>query len=276
MSHSASSRSSSSRAIILLVLFAVLLGLAGREWALGASRNADRTGSAAQSSSESGTAIRDYLLAHPEVVIEAIQRWQKDQQESLQSDMERRILRVWPQIADDGFSPVAGPADAPVTIVEYYDYRCPYCRRAHHDTQVLLEHYGKKIRYVFKQFPVLDRPGEPPYSRIAARAAVAAYRQGRFFELHDALMTAPRGLDEGRILAMAGKLGLDVERLKRDMHDPAIEEGIQRTLNRAASLGISGTPTYLINARPFEGAVGLDALEAAIDDALKRPEEEKH
>lgn len=266
------SYSSSSRAIMLLVLFAALLGFAGREWALGASRYADRTGSTAHSSSESGAAIRDYLLTHPEVVIEAIQRWQKDQQESLQSDMERRILRVWPQIADDDFSPVAGPANAPVTIVEYYDYRCPYCRRAHHDTQVLLEHYGKKIRYVFKQFPVLDRPGEPSYSRIAARAAVAAYRQGRFFELHNALMTAPRGLGEERILAMAGKLGLDVERLKRDMHDPAIEEGIQRTLNRAASLGISGTPTYLVNARPFEGAVGLDALEAAIDDALQRPE----
>ncbi len=263
-------RSSSLHAILLFILFAALFGFLGREWAMRARQSGERPGTPTGAGSRDGAGIRGYLLSHPGVVIEAIQRWQKTQQESLRSNVEQRIARVWPQIADDGFSPVAGPADAPVTIVEYYDYRCPYCRRAHRDTKVILERYGSRIRYVFKQFPVLDRPGDPPYSRIAARAAIAADRQGRFLDLHDALMNAPRGLDEDRIMAIAGKLGLDVERMRRDMHDPAVEEGIQRTLKRATSLGISGTPTYLINARLFEGADNLDALEAAIEDALKR------
>ncbi len=264
--------SASSRAILLLVLFVALFGLAGREWATRAREGgkAADTVTAADPVDRPGAGIRDYLLANPEVVIEAIQRWQKNQQASLRSDMEQRIARVWPQIADDGFSPVVGAADAPVTIVEYYDYRCPYCRRAHRDSMTLIEQYGSRIRYVFKLFPVLDRPGDPPYSRIAARAAAAADRQGRFLDLHEALMTGPRGLDEDGILKIAGRLGLDVARLRRDMRDPAIEQGIERTLERAAALGISGTPTYIVEGRLLEGAVGLDALEAAVEEALKR------
>ncbi len=223
---------------------------------------------------EEGSAIRAYLLAHPEVVLEAIERWQAAQQKAVQESQARRIGAVWPELADDGFSPVIGPQDAPVTVIEYYDYRCPYCRRAHRDTKRLLKEFAGRIRYVFKQFPVIDRPGEPAISAFASKGAVAAYRQGCFPAYHDALMEARGGLSRDRILKLAQKAGCDIGRLQRDMADPAIANYLEQTIAHAHTIGIAGTPTYVINRRLLEGAVGWKQLKEAVDDSLKQAEAE--
>ena len=217
---------------------------------------------------EKGDEIRSYLLAHPDVVLEAIERWQRSQMADVEREQSRRIGAAWRELAHDGVSPVIGPEDAPVTVIEFYDYRCPYCRRAHADTARLLKEFEGRIRYVFKQFPVLDRPGDPPVSATAARAAVAAFRQGCFPAYHDAVMTASGGLSEERILRLAQEAGCDLDRLKRDMGDPAIEEYIQRTLATAHALGVAGTPTYVVNRRLLEGAGGYARLKNAVKEAL--------
>ena len=222
--------------------------------------------------SEEGSAIRAYLLAHPEVILEAIERWQAAQQKAVQESQARRIGAVWPELADDGFSPVIGPENAPVTVIEYYDYRCPYCRRAHRDTKRLLKAFEGRIRYVFKQFPVIDRPGEPAISAFASKGAVAAYRQGCFPAYHDALMEATGGLSRDRILKLAQEAGCNIARLKRDMADPAIADYLQQTIAHAHAIGIAGTPTYVINRRLLEGAVGWERLKQAVEDSLKEAE----
>ncbi len=221
---------------------------------------------------EGGSAIRAYLLAHPEVILEAIERWQAAQQKTVQESQARRIGAVWPELANDGFSPVIGPANAAVTVIEYYDYRCPYCRRAHRDGKRLLKEFKGRIRYVFKQFPVIDRPGEPAISAFAARGAVAAYRQGCFPAYHDALMEAAGGLSRDRILKLAQEAGCDLARLKRDMADPAIADYLQQTIAHAHTIGIAGTPTYVVNRRLLEGAVGWEQLKKAVEDSFREAE----
>ncbi len=252
------------RAVVILTAF---LGLVA---ALGLKLPQQTAASSPDSSTgDDGSAIRRYLLAHPEVILEAIERWQAAQQKAVQENQARRIGAVWPELANDGFSPVIGPADAPVTVIEYYDYRCPYCRRAHRDSKRLIQEFKGRIRYVFKQFPVIDRPGEPAISAFASKGAVAAYRQGCFPAYHDALMEASGGLSKERILKLAEKAGCDIARLKRDMADPAIANYLEQTIAHAHTIGIAGTPTYVINRRLLEGAVGWKQLKAAVEESLK-------
>ncbi len=258
------------RLLAAVVVLATLLGLLAT---LGLALP-QRTGAGAPDGGgrEGGSAIRTYLLAHPEVILEAIERWQAAQQKAVQESQARRIGAVWPELVDDGFSPVIGPQDAPVTVVEYYDYRCPYCRRAHRDGKRLLKEFAGRIRYIFKQFPVIDRPGEPAISAFASKGAVAAHRQGCFPAYHDALMEARGGLSRERILKLAEKAGCDIARLERDIADPAIADYLRQTIAHAHAIGIAGTPTYVINRRLLEGAVGWEQLRKAVADSLKQVE----
>lgn len=252
------------RAVVILTAFLGLVAALGLKLP-----QQTAAGSPDSSTGDDGSAIRRYLLAHPEVILEAIERWQAAQQKAVQENQARRIGAVWPELANDGFSPVIGPADAPVTVIEYYDYRCPYCRRAHRDSKRLIQEFKGRIRYVFKQFPVIDRPGEPAISAFASKGAVAAYRQGCFPAYHDALMEASGGLSKERILKLAEKAGCDIARLKRDMADPAIANYLEQTIAHAHTIGIAGTPTYVINRRLLEGAVGWKQLKAAVEESLK-------
>ncbi len=251
-------------AIVILAMLLGLLAVLGIELPQQASADAPDSGGSADES-----AIRAYLLAHPGVIIEAIERWQTAQQKAVQENQARRISAVWPELVNDGFSPVIGPENAPVTVIEYYDYRCPYCRRAHRDSKRLLKEFAGRIRYVFKQFPVIDRPGEPAISAFASKGAVAAYRQGCFPAYHDALMEARGGLSRERILKLAETAGCDIARLKRDMADRAIADYLQQTIAHAHAIGIAGTPTYVIDRRLLEGAVGWKQLKKAVEESLK-------
>lgn len=214
--------------------------------------------------------IRAYLLENPEVIAEAIDVLRNRASRTEETQMEQAAQRRWADISNDSHSPVIGPEDAPVTVVEFYDYQCGFCRRNYPHVVKLLEEHGDSIRYVFKQFPVLDAPGEQGPSHLSARAAVVAAKAGdaQFRTFHDALMTRSGGLDAGKIFALAEDSGLDVDSLKREMYAPSIERYIAETLMLARSVGVSGTPTYFINGRVVAGARGYDALADAVEAAL--------
>ena len=171
---------------------------------------------------------------------------------------------VWldPPVGDQDHA--LGPATAPVTLVKYGDYECPYCGRMHPVVRELRERLGDRLRFVFRHFP-LD--SVHPHARRAAEAAEAAAAQGRFWEMHDLLYENRENLDDESLGRYADELGLDVARFEDDLsqrrHAPRVREdrfGGERS-------GVEGTPTFFVNGMRYEGSLELQALLAAVEDA---------
>ena len=144
--------------------------------------------------------------------------------------------------------PVSGDAEGDITVVEFFDYQCGYCKLALKTMEDLLE-TDANVRVVWKEFPILG-----PVSRVAAQAAMAADRQGLYLPFHLALMREAE-LTEEKIFELAGKTGLDVERLQRDMGHPEMGNYLDETRAPAQELGIGGTPAFVVGGRLVPGAV---------------------
>ena len=165
-------------------------------------------------------------------------------------------------------SPVAGSADALVTLVEFSDYQCPFCTRAHGTVQQLQKDYGSKLRVVMKQNPLSFHPRARP----AALAALAAGNQGKYWQYHDELFANQKALDDADLEKYAKEVGLDVARWKRDLADPKLAEVINRDQALAQKLGASGTPAFFINGRFLSGAQPIDNFKAIINEELAKAE----
>ena len=165
-------------------------------------------------------------------------------------------------------SPVRGPSDALVTVVEFSDYQCPYCRQAHNTVTQVEKKYAGKIRLVMKQYPL-------PFhaqARPAALAAIAAGMQGRYWEMHDRLFGNAQ-LDPETLEKHAREIGLDVQRWKRDQNDPKVEAIIQRDMGLATNVNVNGTPAFFVNGRRLPGgAAPLEAFSSLIDEELAKAE----
>ena len=168
------------------------------------------------------------------------------------------------ELLNDPASPVGGNPDGDVTLVEFFDYQCPYCKTIFPSIQALLAE-DRNLRYVFKEFPILGRA-----SVFAARAALAARRQGKYLEFHTAVMSARGKLTETRVMRLAEKVGLDVDRLRRDMADGTVDAMIRRNLDLADGLGIFSTPVFIVGDTQIPGAVEIDTLKVLIARARKR------
>jgi len=210
---------------------------------------------------EFGQRVRKYLLANPEVIVETMQtlearRLQADETEA-QSALSARVDEIF----SDPDSPVGGNTDGDVTMVEFFDYNCPYCRQM---TPIMAEAEASDpgLRIVYKEFPILG-----PGSIFAAKAALAAERQGRYVEFHKALMNADGRVDQALTLSIAEKAGLDIERLKQDMQDPAIQAEIDGNLELAQALRINGTPGFVIGDEILRGATDLSTMTGLIEAA---------
>lgn len=165
-------------------------------------------------------------------------------------------------------SPARGPADALVTLVEFSDYQCPYCRTAHATVTQVEKKYAGKVRVVMKQYPLPFHP----QARPGAQAAIAAGMQGRYWEMHDRLFGSTQ-LDPETLERYAKEIGLDVERWKRDQQDPRVAATIQRDMDLAGNVNVSGTPAFFVNGRRLPGgAAPLDAFTGLIDEELTRAE----
>jgi protein-disulfide isomerase len=142
----------------------------------------------------------------------------------------------------------AGNPDGDVTVVEFFDYNCGYCKRALPELVKLIEG-DDKVRVVFKELPIFGEESE-----WAAKAALAAGKQGKYFEMHQKLYAAPGKADKDKALRVAAEIGLDVPQLEKDMEDPAVIQALDETKEIAAKLGVQGTPLYLIGDRMIPGA----------------------
>jgi len=211
-----------------------------------------------------GKSIREYLLANPEVLVEAMQELEHKQDSQRDTQAQKAIQENQRELLRDPDSPIAGNPDGDVTIVEFNDYQCPYCKRAHMAVRSTLASDGK-VKLVLKDLPIL---GEP--SRIAALAALAARAQGKHLALHDALMEYGGKIDRDKIMEIAGSTGLDLDRLKKDMDDPRLKQIIERNLALASALGVRGTPAFVVGNQFVPGAVDADALKQLIAEARKR------
>jgi protein-disulfide isomerase len=211
-----------------------------------------------------GKSIREYLIANPEVLVEAMQELERKQDSQRDSAAQKAISENQTQLLRDPDSPVAGNPDGDVTIVEFSDYQCPYCKRAHGAVKSVVAADGK-VKIVYKDLPIL---GEA--SRIAALAALASRAQGKHLAFHDALMEYSGKIDRDKIMEIAAQVGLDVTKLQKDMEDPKLKEIIERNMALASALGVRGTPAFVVGHQFVPGAVDADALKQLIADARKR------
>ncbi|WP_164012022.1 DsbA family protein [Pyxidicoccus trucidator] len=162
----------------------------------------------------------------------------------------------------------AGTEDALVTVVEFSDYECPFCSRAHGTVKQLQQKYGKKLRVVMKHHPLPNHPRARP----AALAALAAGEQGKFWEMHDVLFSNARAMQDADLERYARELGLDVERWKKDLADPRLAERIRKDEALASQVGATGTPAFFVNGRFISGAQPLEVFTTVVDEELGKAE----
>ena len=201
--------------------------------------------------------VREYLLREPEVIYDALEELQRRQTEAAAARQRAAIAANEGKLLDDPTSPVGGNPNGDVTLVEFFDYRCAYCRRVVSSMRALLDE-DRGLRVVFKELPVLG-----PDSVRAAQAALASRKQARYVPFHFALMTA-EDLSLAGIRAAARAVGLDPDRLEADMAAPEVIAAIEANYALANELGIEGTPAFVIGDHLIPGAVDKVRLEQLI------------
>src|SRR5271169_6419027 len=207
--------------------------------------------------------IHDYLMQNPDVLIEALRA--AEDKASRDADVKAALVLKdrRREVFDDPATPVGGNPEGDVTIVEFFDYRCPYCKQVQPSLQALLDE-DHKLRFIYKEMPVLGAP-----SVTAAHAALAARFQGKYEHFHAAMMATKGQITDEVIYQVAGSIGLDVDRLKRDMAAPEIEQALKANLALASALEIRGTPGFIIGEHVVLGAIDLEALKNLVADARK-------
>ena len=205
--------------------------------------------------------VRDYLLEHPEVLVQSLTAYQDNQRVAQEQRRQQAVIDSRAALTEDPDTPVIGNPAGDVAIVEFFDYRCQYCRRVVTSVRKLIEE-DDKIRLVMKEFPILG-----PQSIQAARAALASVGQGKYEEFHFALMTEPGDMSDPHIRRIARSVGLDVERLQKDMQSPDIDDMIRRNHELARALDISGTPAFVIGDALVPGAIDLPTLKRLVAQA---------
>lgn len=218
------------------------------------------------SKSEIETLVKDYLLENPEIIRDAIIKLQEKEAMQDQELQRESIASAKDALENDPRDASIGPDDAKVTIVEFFDYNCGYCKRATPWIEEAAKKYGDDVRIVFKELPILD--DRTKTSRIAARAALAADKQGKYQEMHFALMNQKR-LSGDIVRKTAEDIGLDMKRYDADLADPTIDQHINDTLQLANRLpALTGTPFFIVGDEYVSGA-DTDRLERLVDAALK-------
>jgi len=208
-----------------------------------------------------GKIVREYLLEHPEVLIEALEAYEQ-RQTLAENDRRLKIIEAHSaSLYEDSNSFAAGPPDADVTIVEFFDYHCGFCKKSLSVITQALQS-DKNIRVVFKEYPILSED-----SVTASRAAVASIRQGKYFEFHNAMMSQRGRLNEQKVLEIARDVGIDDKRLKHDMYQPDVSEVIRANYQLAEALGVRGTPAWLIGKEFVPGAVSAERFAEYIAQA---------
>lgn len=213
--------------------------------------------------------VREYILKNPEIIVEAIRSFQRKREVESQQQAQVNLSALRNELERDPSTPFGGNPDGDVTIVEFFDYQCPYCKSVYPHVTKLVKSDGK-IRYVYIEFPILG-----PASESASRAALAVWKQAptRYQQFHAALMQKKGPLSEPLVISIAQTMKLDIDRLKSDMAAAQTTDKLRRNRELAISLNIRGTPGFVIGGEVARGALGPDNLKKLVAAARnKRPE----
>lgn len=205
--------------------------------------------------------IESYLISNPQVIERALQALEAKRKADEERAAKMALNTYREELFEDASVPVGGNASGDVTIVEFFDYRCGVCKRVHPIVTELMK-TDPNIRLVYKEWPILG-----PDSVFAARAALAARAQDKYLVFHEALMTYRGQLDQNRILRIAVDVGLDAERLQRDMGAPEIAKIISRNYALAEALRINGTPSFIVGDQLIRGGRDLRGMRLLVANA---------
>lgn len=197
--------------------------------------------------------VHDYLLEHPEVLPDAMQALQRKENAKQLAAIRGDVEKVWP-------GQVLGNPEGKVTLVEFTDFACTYCRHSVEDVEALIAS-NPQLKVVIRQLPIIS-----PLSPDAARMGLAAAEQGKYAAFHKAMFMAGRP-DKPTIDAVARSVGIDLARAQRTMADPKVEEELARNIDLARQLGFNGTPSWVVGDTLLSGAIGRDKLEKAIAES---------
>ena len=203
--------------------------------------------------------VLEAILENPQVVMDAVAILQQREAEAAAAQADAAMGENRDALERDPNAPVMGNPDGDVTVVEFFDYNCPYCRRAASEVASLIESDGD-VRVVYREWPIL---GEG--SVFASRAALAARAQDRYAEFHEAMLGAEGRLDETSVMRIAEEIGLDTEKLRADMEAPDVAEHIDTSMALAQSLGFTGTPSFVIGENRAPGLIDAEQMREMIE-----------
>jgi protein-disulfide isomerase len=205
------------------------------------------------------------------VIVDAIRRG-KTEREALEAANASQYAHLAPEklLSDPVQIPVAGapslgPANAPITLVEFSDFQCPYCAAAVPQIHAILQAYPAGVRLFFKQFPLDFHPR----AALAAEASIAAQKQGKFWPMHDAMYAHPDRLSRADLMALAARLGMDVKKFESDLDSTEVRETVIRDIQDGDRAGVEGTPTLFINGQRYNGPLEASVLEPVLNAELK-------
>ncbi len=207
--------------------------------------------------------VKDYLLNNPEVIIEAIQSLREREERDKANKATANLVKFRDDLLNDPDTPVGANPKGDVTIVEFFDYRCGFCKRVFPDIMKVINE-DKNVRYVFKEFPILGSE-----SVTASKAALAAWivDKSKYEAFHQAMMGSKGGLPESRVMSFAAKAGYDVKALIKAMKNPRIDKILEKNFALAKALDINGTPGFVIGNEIIRGAIDLDTLRLLVTQA---------
>jgi protein-disulfide isomerase len=206
--------------------------------------------------------ILQVIRNHPEVILESVQAYQQQQDGQLQQARQTFLeqMKTNPK-AIIGSSPATGASTQDIVLVEFSDFQCPFCARAHQTIQQFMKAHQDQVTLVYKHFPLTQIH---PEALNAAKASWAAQQQGKFWEYQNALFTQQDQLGEELYLAIAKQLNLNLDQFNRDRQSQQAQAAIEKDIQLAESLGISGTPFFVMNGETFSGAVELSKMEEVL------------
>jgi protein-disulfide isomerase len=204
--------------------------------------------------------VNQYILDHGDVLIESVNRYQAKQEDETNKQATVKAKELLETLSKEKTKAIAGNPDGKITVVEFFDYNCGYCKKAFDEVQSLLKD-DKDVKIVFYDMPILG-----PDSLESAKWSLAAKKQDKYFAFHQKLMLHQGGKDESTFKKLAEEAGLDAGQLAKDKNDPSIEEEIKTHIKMAQELGIQGTPGFMINEKIFRGYIPYEVMQKTIAD----------
>ena len=206
-------------------------------------------------------AIEQYIRTHPEVIEQSLQDLEAKREAEEKARQKVALANRQQDLLHDPSSPVSGNQKGTITLIEFFDYRCGFCKRAA-DAVTQLQKDDPRVRVVYKDFPILGEASE-----LAAKAALASAAQGKHQAFHEALLALKGEMTKESILTTATEVGLDAKRLEADMRNPEWDRAIEKNRSLARDLGISGTPGFIVGTELVPGALDVNGLKDLVTRA---------